>query len=321
MKAYKPSFHGVMVSAGGRYGVARVGTAKHMVNLPSFFAMFVKHFINIIYFIQVLGWNKVFGYLKHEFFTIRNKRSFVGGHFSNRTPSFLLVPLRVWLGAVWLFEGIKKITEGWFGAPKLTDFFGGATTWFNSILGSASNSADATSSATGVAAKVTDAVSGATGAAAETASAVGKAILNFDFLHLFRIIFVSGKAIAQSTINDYAFKLDIPLMNKFVYSVILSNDGVQLFMQTFIVLAEIIIGLSLIGGLFTTPSSALSLVLLFMFVCTTGLYLNTFWMIFAGIALLIASGSIFGLDYYAIPALKKGWKKLPIVRRLYIYND
>jgi hypothetical protein len=310
-----------MVSAGGRYGVARVGTAKHMVNLPSFFAMFVKHFINIIYFIQVLGWNKVFGYLKHEFFTIRNKRSFVGGHFSNRTPSFLLVPLRVWLGAVWLFEGIKKITEGWFGAPKLTDFFGGATTWFNSILGSASNSADATSSATGVAAKVTDAVSGATGAAAETASAVGKAILNFDFLHLFRIIFVSGKAIAQSTINDYAFKLDIPLMNKFVYSVILSNDGVQLFMQTFIVLAEIIIGLSLIGGLFTTPSSALSLVLLFMFVCTTGLYLNTFWMIFAGIALLIASGSIFGLDYYAIPALKKGWKKLPIVRRLYIYND
>ena len=84
---YKPSFHGCMVSIGGRYGVAEVGTDKHMVSLASFFAMFVKHFINIIYYLQVLGWNKVFSYIKHEFFTIRNGRSFVGGHFSNRTPA------------------------------------------------------------------------------------------------------------------------------------------------------------------------------------------------------------------------------------------
>ncbi|WZU02189.1 hypothetical protein MGH68_03870 [Erysipelothrix sp. D19-032] len=64
--------------------------------------------MNCVYFLQVLGWNKVFSYLKHEIFTIRNRRSFVGGNFSNRTPSFLLFPLRVWLGAIWLFEGIKK---------------------------------------------------------------------------------------------------------------------------------------------------------------------------------------------------------------------
>ena len=77
----------------------------------------------------------------------------------------------------------------------------------------------------------------------------------------------------------------------------------------------------MIGGLFTTPASGASLALQFMFVCSTGLYLSTFWMIFAGIAVLIGAGRTIGLDYYAMPALKKGWKRLPIVRKLYIYND
>jgi NADH dehydrogenase len=58
-----------------------------------------------------------------------------------------------------------------------------------------------------------------------------------------------------------------------------------------------------------------------MFIMTTGLYLSTFWMIFAAIAVLIGGGSTFGLDYYAIPALKKGWSKLKFVRKWYIYHD
>jgi NADH:ubiquinone reductase (H+-translocating) len=323
MSHYKPAFHGVMVSVGGRYGVARVGFPNRMFNLPSFLAMLSKHFINIVYFIQVLGWNKIFSYVKHEFFTIRNCRSFLGGHFSNRTPSFLLVALRVWLGAVWVFEGVMKITEGWFMAPKLTAFFTGANSWYSSIL---KIGADGVSSATQQGAQAaTDAVTAATGAAQgaapAAAAAVGSAILNFNFLGLVKVIFVTGKTIATSTLGDYAFKLDIPLMNWFVNHVILSNNSIQMFMQVFIVVAEILIGLALIGGLFTTPAAAFSLVLEFMFVCTTGLYLDTFWMIFAGIAVLIGAGRIFGLDYYFMPYLKKQWKKLPFVRRLYIYND
>lgn len=362
MKVYKPAFHGIMVSIGGRYGVAHVGLPNRMFSLPSFLAMFAKHFINIVYFVQVLGWNKIFSYLKHEFFTIRNSRSFVGGHLSNRTPSFLLMPLRVWLGAVWLFEGIKKIIEGWFDAPKLNGFFKGANSWYESILngGAAADgvsgatataavdaasaatgaTADAVSSATGAAADaasaatgaVADAVSAATGAAAdavssataaagEAVSSIGTAILNFDFLGLFRAIFVSGKAPAQATLADYAFKLDVPLVNSFIDNLILPSDSVQMFMQIFIVVAEILIGLALIGGLFTTPASAASLILQAMFVTTTGLYLNTFWMIFAGIALLIAGGRTLGLDYYAMPALKKKWKNVKWVRRWYLYHD
>ncbi len=340
LEEYKPAFHGVMVCIGGRYGVAHVGLPNMMFSLPSFLAMFSKHFINIIYFIQILGWNKVFSYIKHEFFTIRNCRSFVGGHFSNRTPSFLLVPLRVWLGAIWVFEGVMKVVEGWFTTPKLTGFFGGAQAWYNSILGIASSSdavtaasgaADAVTAASGAVEAVADAVTAASGVADAVTSAsgvvesvtgaVGEILINFDFLGLIKFILISGKDLAHSTISDYAFKLDIPLMNWFVDKVILPSDGMQLFMQAFIVIAEILVGLALMGGLFTTPAAAFSLVLQFMFVCTTGLYLGTFWMIFASIAVLIGAGRTLGLDYYAMPKLKELWKKIPLVRKMYIYND
>ena len=328
-KEYKPSFHGVMVCIGGRYGVAHVGLPGHFFSLPSFLAMFAKHFINVIYFIQVLGWNKVFSYIKHEFFTIRNCRSFLGGHFSNRTPSFLLVPLRVWLGAVWLFEGIMKILEGWMNTPKLTGFFGGARSWYEMILNpavqGATDAVSAATTATATTAVVADAVSSSTAVAdvvtGAVPAAVGQALVNFKFLGLFRVIFVTGAELASSTISDFAFKLDVPVMNWFVDKIILPNDSIQIMMQIFIVVAEILIGLALMGGLFTAPAAAVSLVLQVMFVCTTGLYLGTFWMIFAGIAVLIGAGRTLGLDYYAMPWLKKLWKKIPFVKKWYLYHD
>ncbi len=323
LEKYDPKFHGFMVCIGGRYGVARVGFPNFMINLPSFFAMMAKHMINMIYFVQVLGWNKVWSYSKHEFFTIRHCRSYVGGHFSNRTPSFLLVPLRVWLGAVWLFEGIMKWSEGWLSEPKLSGFFGGAKAWYDNIINGGEGSVDGTVQATAEgAAAAADAVTAATGAGGgEAAAAAGTTIINWDFLGLFQTIFVSGKEIAESALSDYAFKLNIPIMNWFVDTVILAGSGLQVAMQAFIVIAEILIGLALIGGLFTTPAAALSLVLQFMFVCTTGLYLGTFWMVFAGIAVLIAGGRSFGLDYYVLPALKERWKRIPLIRKLYLYND
>jgi NADH dehydrogenase len=58
-------------------------------------------------------------------------------------------------------------------------------------------------------------------------------------------------------------------MNWFVDNVITANGTIQIIMQVFIVAAEILIGLALIGGLFTTPASGFSLVLQVMFVCTT----------------------------------------------------
>jgi NADH dehydrogenase len=311
---YKPAFHGFMVSIGGRYGVARVGLPNLMFNLPSFLAMFAKHMINMLYFVKILGWNKVWSYLRHEFFTIRHCRSFVGGHFSNRTPSFLLVPLRVWLGAVWVYEGIMKYVKGWAAEPILADSIKDTNAWYDSVLSSGANGADGVVAAT-------DAVTGATGEVGNVVEAVGTTIINWDFFGLFKAILVSGNDLANSTIGDFAFKLDIPLLNWFMDSFFLSSDSMQIFMQTLMFLAEIIIGLLLIAGLFTFPAAGASLALQLMFISTTGQYLNTFWMIFAAIAVLIAGGRVFGLDYYVMPALKNWWKGLPLVRRLYIYND
>lgn len=308
MEKYKPSFHGFMVCIGGKYGVARVGTPNFMVNLPSFFAMFAKHLVNIIYFTQVLGWNKVWSYMKHEFFTVRHGRSFVGGHFSNRTPSFLLMPLRVWLGAVWMYEGVLKISEGWLKTPMLKDFFGGARAYYQTILNGGVG--DAVTSAT------TTVESGS-----EIVAQAGTAIINWNFFGLFQTYLISGKELVDSTLTDLAFKINVPLIDWFIDAFVLPNSGLQVVMQGTIVIAEILIGLALIGGLFTFPASALSLILQFMFVTTTGLYLGTFWMIFAGIAVLIGGGRTLGLDYYAMPALSAWWKKKKWVRKLYIYND
>jgi NADH dehydrogenase len=291
LEKYTPKFHGVMVSIGGRYGISYVGTEKKK------FA-FVKHFINIIYFIQILGWNKVFSYIRHEFFTIRNCRSFVGGHFSNRTPSFLLVPLRVFLGAFWVYEGIKKVNEGWLQKPMLTPFFKGANDLYYSILQPGTGGGDAVSSAT------------AAGAGAEAA---GNLLINWNILGLFKIIVIQA--------SDIAIKLQMGLMDWFTNTVILSSGSSEVFFQSVIVYSEILVGVLLILGLFTTISALYSIVLQGMFVTTTGLYLSTWWMIFAAVAVIFGGGSVFGLDYYAIPWLKEHFKNIKIVRKLYIYHD
>ena len=316
--SYNPKFHGVMVCVGGRYGVARGGLAKHQINFASFFAMFAKHFINIIYFIQVMGWTKIFSYLKHEFFTIRNNRSFLGGHFSNRTPSFLLVPLRFWLGCVWVFEGVMKIVEGWLTTPMLSGFFGGANSWFDSLLGRVDPAAaDAVASAS---TEVVDTVASASTAVADAAVSTGTVLFDFN-LKLFELFLVSGTDLASSTISDIAFKIQVPFVDWFVNNAVLASDGMTMFMQIVIVVLQILIGLGLMGGCFTFLSAGVSLVLQAMFVTTTGLYLNTFWMIFAAIAVIIGGGYTIGIDYYLMPFLKKHWKNVKWARKWYLYND
>jgi NADH dehydrogenase len=217
------------------------------------------------------------------------------------------MPLRVFLGGVWLFEGIKKVLEGWMTEAKLDDFFGGATDWYNSITGGvaevASAGAEAATSASG------------------GAEASGVSIFDFDFFELIRVMFVSGKEVIDSGLSDFALKIDVAPMTWFIDEFVMGNDGLQIVMQIGIVVAEILIGLALIGGLFNFISAAASLVLQAMFIMTTGLYLSTFWMIFAAIAVLIGGGSTLGLDYYAIPALKRGWGKLKFVRKWYVYHD
>lgn len=337
MKAYKPEFHGVMVCIGGRYGLALVGTDKKKFALPSFLAMFAKHFINIIYFIQVLGWNKVASYVRHEFFTIRKKRSFVGGHFSNRTPSFMLVPLRIWLGVTWLFEGYNKIIDGWTNTLKLPGFFNGSGALFAKVLWGAGSGTDATASASAAGEAVTqatqavaeaakaatDAVASASTAVEGTAyaaNATNGAIINWDIFGIFQVHYIKIPG-ATHNLMRYALRVPTFVTDWFRDSVILTSEPLMIFFQNMILVSELAIGLALIGGLFTFLASAYSIVLLAMFLMMNGLYLGQLWMIAASLAVLIGGGSIFGLDYYASPWLKKLWKNIPWVKKNYLYND
>ncbi|MBU3111418.1 NAD(P)/FAD-dependent oxidoreductase [Clostridium lacusfryxellense] len=110
-KSYKPSFHGAMVCIGGKYGLASIGAGKKFYSLSGFFALFVKHFINVVYFFQVAGFNKCWSYLMHEFFHVKDNRSLVGGYFSKSSPNFWLVPLRMFVGYKWLSEGLEKLPQ------------------------------------------------------------------------------------------------------------------------------------------------------------------------------------------------------------------
>ena len=391
---YKPKFHGVMVCVGGRWGTAHGGLPNHFFGMPSFIAMFAKHFINVVYFVQVLGWNKIFSYVKHEFFTVRNKRSFLGGHFSNRGPNFFLVPLRVYFGLYWVYEGIVKITEGWLKTPHLKNFFTFASNWYTHMLSggkadtvtsasvalhygtgsdtwaaadalsaasssvtdavssasravtdavSAASSA-AVSSASGAAAdavtaasgKVADAVSAASAtvpdavsaasakvvdavsaASASVASVIGSShvVINWDFLWFFKFILIGGKSA-----NEIASKLQISFVD-WIINAILPHDALQLAMQITIVLLEILLGLALAGGLFTTLAAAGTLLLQFMFLTSTGLYMTNWWMLFASIAMMFGAGQVFSFDYYVMPWLKKHWKRTKFAKKWYLYHD
>ncbi len=111
MKPYKPSFHGAMVCIGGRYGVAQINSGKKKFVFSGFLAMFTKHFVNFIYFMQVAGFHKLWKYWMYEFFHVEDNRSFLGGHFAKRSPNFWLVPLRMFLGGMWFFEGWEKLLK------------------------------------------------------------------------------------------------------------------------------------------------------------------------------------------------------------------
>jgi NADH:ubiquinone reductase (H+-translocating) len=106
---FDPRYHGFMVSAGSHYGVSNAGG----IQLSGFLALAMKHFINMYYLFGIAGLNQVWEYFKHEFLDMASGRSLVGGFFSYKLRGYWALPLRLWLGVAWVFEGVNKIGEGW----------------------------------------------------------------------------------------------------------------------------------------------------------------------------------------------------------------
>lgn len=295
-KSYKPEFHGVMVCIGGRYGVAHLGLPGKFISLSGFFAMFIKHFINLVYFFQVAGFNKCWSYMLHEFFHVKDRRSFVGGHFAKSSPNFWLVPLRIFIGYKWLEQGLHKLPSilkdpskvFLIPPPPVADAVTGASQ-------AAQTAVDVTSAASAAA----EATGAAAEAATQAASQWGAALPVPDFI-------------------DNIVKWS---MNIFFYT---PDGGYTVLAQVFqaaMVVGEIVVGLLLIAGLFSAVASIVSIKMGIMIWASGMAPYEMLWYLAGGIALIGGSGSTFGLDYYVLPMLKKLWKKLGIVRKYYLYVD
>ncbi|HYF81820.1 MAG TPA: FAD-dependent oxidoreductase [Clostridia bacterium] len=113
-KAFKSNYHGIMVSIGSRYAVANIGKTS----LSGFSAMALKHLVNFHYQYGVGGFARIWTYFMHEFMHVKENRSILGGHLSAKTPTFWLAILRIYLGVIWIGEGVKKIKEGWLDPSK-----------------------------------------------------------------------------------------------------------------------------------------------------------------------------------------------------------
>jgi NADH dehydrogenase len=109
-KNFKSNYHGFMVSVGGKYAVSNAMN----IRMSGFFAIAMKHLVNLHYLIGIAGINQCWEYIKHEFLDMQNNRSLLRGFGAYKTRGYWLLPLRLWLGLMWIMEGVNKIGQGWF---------------------------------------------------------------------------------------------------------------------------------------------------------------------------------------------------------------
>lgn len=264
--AYKGKYDGFMVSIGARYGVAFLMDKYH---LSGFMAMAVKHLVNLLYFFTIRSFFYMGAYLRHEFFDIQHKRNIFGGHTSGKGNLLWSVPLRVFYGSVWLYEGIKKAfglfgTTSWMGDQVVFPF-----PWLADPVSGAS-AAEATSGASQAVAEMAEPIFGLSYAYGETPMTV------------------------LSEMPDWFAS---------IMEFMMPNQEVALFMQKFMTIAEIGIGLALIAGAFVWLVSAATAALVVMFSLSGMFYWVNVWFIPVAISLMNGAGRAFGLDYWIMPWL------------------
>lgn len=282
-KPVKVKLHGVMVCIGNYFAVADLMGIKP----GRWISLIMKYLVNMHYLNGILGIKGVWHYLHDEILERRQHKRFLQRNYTKTVQAWWLVPLRLYLGWAWFYEGLKKILEGWMTSPKLATFLGYAD------AASTATGADAAATATGAAA---DAAATATGAVAEAA----QKLINIDWGWL-------GIFLDKAETGTMTFRIKFILVDWIVNGWVLATDGWAMFFQVFIVILEILVGLAIFSGLFTFAASVVSLALLAMFMTTTGMYDTTWWMLFAAIATAGGAGRAFGLDHWVLPYLGRVW--------------
>ena len=285
---FKSNYQGFMVSIGSRYGVANL---FGKIKLSGFFAMFMKHVVNLKYFFDIRSGYYMFQYLMHEIFHIKDDRTVARGHTSRYGNVLWSVPLRIFYGLVWFVEAFKKIlgTNGevfkpgtWFGEGSW--FQGNSVfpwTWeYQTVADAASGASEAA-----------DAASAASGAGdAAGAAATQAAHFGLSYAYGEQPMVVIEKS------PDWFTK---------VMQFIMPNNDVAMFFQKFMVFFEIALALALMAGLFTWLVNATTIVLVLTF-CMSGMfYWVNIWFIPVAFALMNGSGRAVGLDRWVIPWLQR----------------
>lgn len=284
MTKFKSNYHGFMVSIGGKYGVANLAGIK----LSGFLALFMKHMVNLYYLWGVNGINACYHYLNHEFFSIEDKRNIMRGHLASKGNRLWLVPLRLYVGVIWLLEGLKKLVgEGTWDDKGLKGLF--------NIFSN--------------------------GLASDSWFKAGNVKMPFEWVQA-----AAGSGASEAT-SDAAAALPVPIfehMPKFyeaIMKIMIPNADVAVWFQRMVVLLELGIGLCLIAGLFTFLASAASIFMGFNFIFSAMGEWSILWYIFSSIALMQGAGRTFGLDYYVMPWITKKvgnyWlgKKVPVYKQ------
>ncbi|WP_163655194.1 FAD-dependent oxidoreductase [Listeria sp. PSOL-1] len=270
-EAFQGKYHGVMVSIGAKYGVAHLGN----LHLSGWFAIFMKHMVNLYYFFGIHSGYYMWQYIVHEFFHIKDQRTIFRGWTSRYGNVIWSLPLRIYLGWFWVDEALAKIYgEGTWDKVSITNlkpvFQGiGNDSWLT-----------ATTSKMPFDWLQTAANSGASEAA-------GKA---------------AGEA-AQNVTTPILHHM--PGWFEWIMKLIMPNQGMALFMQKVVPFIELAIGLALIVGLFTWLASIGSIGFLAMFTFSAMLGWDKFWALPASIAMLNGAGRAFGFDYWVVPWFQK----------------
>jgi len=107
----------------------------------------------------------------------------------------------------------------------------------------------------------------------------------------------------------------------FLERVVFTSSGSEVFFQILIVVFELLVGLALLGGMFTTLAGLGAMYASLIIMMTTGLPFQLWWLPFAGFAQVFTGGKVFSFDYYIMPRLAKRWRGIRFMRKWYLYHD
>jgi NADH dehydrogenase len=324
-KPFKSNFHGFMVSIGGRYAVSNtMGIVMY-----GFFAQAIKHMVNMYYQAGVCGVNGAWSYFKHEILNIKDKRSLIGGLASFKVQAYWIVFLRIYIGIMWLIEGLGKVFGGW-----LTDTTGSKVYWgsagdavSSASVAAAETVSNAVTSSASQAATVVETVSSASNAVATTVTSASNAVVE--------AVTAASGAVLEAVTSASGAVADVTTQAVQQFAPPLLSQPLAIFtwinetfvakapylFQLMIVLAEVGVGLCFIVGLFTFPAAVVSIGLSIMFLIGALAGKEILWFMAVSIVMLGGAGRAFGLDYWVMPYLKKLWNKIPIAKSLYFFMD